>query len=676
MSCKYLETNWVKDMTDALVLLHPDMTRDEIEDFVIEEYHANYKEHDCAIYNSYENTVANTTLGGVIDWIQVDKPLIAESGVFFYPKDKKRNINVEIIKERMLDARTVHKKEMFEALDAGDTFTATVKNIQQLNDKKAANSGYGAEGQRSSFLYNVHSAMSVTACGRGQLSTAMMCYENLFGDFVKFFNMDEFYAFITNIIREEHEWQFDTARIIEYVPPKKMWIKRFKSKFLHSSLYDEEMIEQTYDSLSDEMRMRTYYKANIREFFLRNSVPTRMLDVIIHTDVEFIDPNKPPKEIKGKLDYLTELVMEFVGYKYSTFRYEDRARYQKRAVVCVMDTDSNMLNYGPLLDFMRDKVLPPVIFSKKNKYAMQIREDLDLKILNVLSTFASAGIASTLWNYLGYVHVAEEDRKYIKMKNEFFYSRIIVTFAKKSYIALLKRREGSVLKKPKLDVKGVNFFKSTASKETSDFIYKEILMDQLLQPKDGKISLSRTFRAVHDFQEHIGDEIAAGNMGFMKRSVKVKSPDAYANPMGIGQYKAVYVWNQIMPETEHIQLPAITTNVKVKLQNKKDVAALAPWPKIYEKVMWLFDNEPEIGDHIEIKDGKEKLVKGKGIKSIAVPNEYDELPDWMLAIIDVETLVNSNMLLFQQLFLALGMSPGTVSHRGTTMKYFTNLVRL
>ena len=42
------------------------------------------------------------------------------------------------------------------------------------------------------------------------------------------------------------------------------------------------------------------------------------------------------------------------------------------------------------------------------------------------------------------------------------------------YIALMARREAVVLSKPELDVKGVNFFKSTASKETTEFIYNNV----------------------------------------------------------------------------------------------------------------------------------------------------------------------------------------------------------
>lgn len=318
-----------------------------------------------------------------------------------------------------------------------------------------------------------------------------------------------------------------------------------------------------------------------------------------------------------------------------------------------------------MLQHVMNNVLSRKLFKSKEK-----REAYKLRVLNVLSDFATKAISQTLYNYLGVVNVAEEDRQYIKMKNEFYYSRVIVTYAKKSYVGLQLRQEAVVFKKPELDVKGVNFFKSTASEDTSKFIYDEILMNQLLQPKDGKASLMRTYKAIYGFQTRIAKEIAEGNMGYLKRSIRVKTPDAYANPMRIGQYKAVYIWNKVNDDKDRIDLPATVTLVKVKLRNKTDVAKLDQWPKIYNRMMKLFDSDQEIGDYT---DEEGKLHKGKGIKAIALPDDLDEVPDWVLAIIDVDTLVEDNMRLFQQLQRPLGLS---AVNRGTNNAFYSNIVRL
>ena len=86
----------------------------------------------------------------------------------------------------------------------------------------------------------------------------------------------------------------------------------------------------------------------------------------------------------------------------------------------------------------------------------------------------------------------------------------------------------------------------------------------------------------------------------------------------------------------------------------------------------LFDNDPEVGG--TVIDGKRTKVKG--VKAIALPTEYDEVPDWVLAIIDTETLVADNMKLMTQLYRPLGMVPGSSRHNGSSMEYYTNVVRI
>lgn len=336
MAKDVLKHAWIMRMSMAMQISHPNVPKDQIEQMVAQIYDARVKDTKVQMYNNYENIVAGTTLVNMVDWIQTTKPLIAESGVFFYQKSQKRNVNVEIIKNCMLDARTVHKKEKFAALDAGDVFMAAVKDLQQANDKKAANSGYGAEGESSSFLYNIHSAMSVTASGRGQISTACQCFENLLADNVKFFHVTEFITWVYNIIHEQPDWKFDTFKICRKPPTREAFVQRFYRKFGHPDLCDIDLLGQTYDYLDDEMRIRVYYKANMREFF-KLPVPSELYGDIVCTDVDFINPNKPPSEIESTLSKLTELVLEFVGYKHGIFRYEDRTRYQKRAICIVID---------------------------------------------------------------------------------------------------------------------------------------------------------------------------------------------------------------------------------------------------------------------------------------------------------------------------------------------------
>jgi len=326
------------------------------------------------------------------------------------------------------------------------------------------------------------------------------------------------------------------------------------------------------------------------------------------------------------------------------------------------------------MEFLEER-LPSYIWDKKFT-----KESYRYRILNTLSCIVSRCVSDTLWNYLSVVNVPEEDRKFIKMKNEFYLSRLLITFAKKSYVGLRLRQEEVILNPPELDVKGVNFFKSTASKKTTEFIYSEILMSEILQSADGQILTSRIHKKIQDYQDRMEEEIKKGDMDYLKRAIRVKTADAYKDPMRIGQYKAVFVWNAICDEKDRIELPSTVTLVKVKLKKKSDIAKLEQWPDIYDKVMHLFKTVPEIGNpDFDWKDYyvfPEKEEKMKGINTIALPNEFDEVPDWLLAIIDVDTLISDNMKLFTQLYKPLGLVEGKSSVNGTSSDFFTNIIRI
>ena len=89
-----LKHEWVSRMTMAMCAPHPDVERSKIESMVAQIYAKRVKDTQVQIYNNYENTLASTSLYHLVDWFNTSKPLIAESGVYFYPKSQKRNVNV------------------------------------------------------------------------------------------------------------------------------------------------------------------------------------------------------------------------------------------------------------------------------------------------------------------------------------------------------------------------------------------------------------------------------------------------------------------------------------------------------------------------------------------------------------------------------------------------------
>ena len=160
--------------------------------------------------------------------------------------------------------------------------------------------------------------------------------------------MDEFHTYINHLVNDKPNRKLETYDVINIIPTRENWLKRFINKMIHDTLCVREQIEATYDGLSDEDRIRTYYMSNIRDFLL-NQVPMTWFQEIADTDVfidkngkvvPFADPNDVPKEIKDPMDKLVSAVCEFVNYKFSNFRYQDKERYSKRRVAILSDTDS------------------------------------------------------------------------------------------------------------------------------------------------------------------------------------------------------------------------------------------------------------------------------------------------------------------------------------------------
>ncbi len=660
----YIKDAWISQSLDILKTMKPDIPEKKLVKYLDKKFEENFRDHDAKIYNSYDEEIIETTLAKTLDWVQVEKPYISESGCFFKNRYKCRNLNAEIIRGQ-LDRRKVLKAEKFQAKEVGDVILEAFKEIGQLNEKKRANSGYGAEGNSTSFLFNAHSAMSITAAGRSQLSVAGMCFENLFNNFVKFKNMDELYVHVNHIISEKKDWKYDLDEIIDIKPTKDDFVSNIINKFDEHSEYNEERISELYDNLSKEIRIRVYYKCNLK-LFLKNKLMKELLHSILTPDVEFVDPNKIPKEIAPELLTFNELIMEFVGYRYQHFRYENRMKGDKKATVIVSDTDSNFLYLGDIIRYVMTKLLPIKLFrSRKDRKAYCI------KLVNIFCVLASSAVKETLYNYLDMVNVEDEFKDKINMKNEYYLETVGVTFAKKSYFGILTRQEGFIFPEPKLDVKGVNFFKSTSTEKTTKFIYDEILMKRIFNSSDGKIYIKKIVRKIKQYEDTMYNEIKNGDMGYFKKAVKVKSADAYVDPMKISAYKATYVWNVLCDENEQIALPAVTTSVKVNIKSMKDLASLEKYPDIFDKFVYLLEKDKNL-QRVDSK-GKSKFI---GIKSIALPYGTNKVPDWLLEIIDVETIISDNMKLFTQLYRPLGFKPGSNPYNGSQVKYYTNIIKL
>lgn len=135
-------------------------------------------------------------------------------------------------------------------------------------------------------------------------------------------------------------------------------------------------------------------------------------------------------------------------------------------------------------------------------------------------------ILATLSGNMG---VAQQHISSLKMKNEFYYKVFIPTSRAKHYMATAFAREGNILPKPKIDIKGVALRNSNVPKhitEQGQALMRKV-MDTII---DGKqISIHEVMGEMAYIERGIRDSIEGGRYELLKRA-QIKDPSSYKDP--------------------------------------------------------------------------------------------------------------------------------------------------
>ena len=312
-------------------------------------------------------------------------------------------------------------------------------------------------------------ASATTAKGQALISTAFNAFEDFLSDAVKFKNMDECISFICNIIKER---PIRVRKDDKWVNNKSSEdvCNRLLSKFMVEEDCDIIIIKNILSNLDQEDLNRIYYKSNMYEFFRNSNKATQYMKDIYLSGVTFMNPKDPPKIIQKSLNKLREAVLEYVHYNYQFTDRVTRLKVDKRKSVITIDTDSNFINLGPWVDFVYDEILsnyevvtqhnPELndrIFIKStnplNSKSRKKKEKNDFRIVMTMINILDSMISSVLDDFLERTNVPKDNPGNTSMKNEFLYTKILCTPAKKHYQAVIRLQEGNLLPYD-MDIKG------------------------------------------------------------------------------------------------------------------------------------------------------------------------------------------------------------------------------
>ena len=675
---------WLCQIIEKILLVYPNDSKKKITKFAESIYERDFKDHECILYNNYEKEEIRTTISKLYDWILTKKPILTESGTMFKHHDECWNPQIEILNDKLME-RDREKSKMFDfqrlaekSTDPNEIdmylFKAKKKDLSQSRAKVISNSEYGASGLPSSWFFNIAVSSATTARGQALISTACNAFEDFLGDNVKFMNMDECLLFINNIVKEKDIRKKDDSKWVKNKNINDVF-DRLKSKFFDQSMCEDKILNKILRNLNQENLNRIYYKSNFYNFILNSEKAIEIFLSIFTSNVDFTTPNDAPSEIVDKLNKLTSAFLEYVHYNYPTINRTLRLKTMKRNCVVVVDTDSCFLNYGQVYDFFINEILNKKKIIKRRiksdngkKYVIESRENLKAKsesknrgisyrIINSVMYITNSVIKNTLDVFLDRCN-CDRDHGNTSMKNEFLYDTLLICPpAKKHYQGAIRLREGVEYKKPKFDIKGMDYVKRSAAGDSTREFIKNLVYDDILMAKNNSPDFYHILKKLNKFEKDIEQSVIRGEDKYIK-NVNVKSEDAYDDPMSIGPYKAVFVWNYLYPNMK-IDLPGSAKIIKVNLTKLKDFSKLSiDNPSIYGKLKKLFESN-------------DRIMKS-GITSIALPID-ESVPDWMVPYINLDEIVSNNTDLLLPILNNLGMK---AVYKTKSSQFYSNIINI
>lgn len=678
---------------DALLIMHPDWDADEVKKNIDEIIIRDLKNPPAKLQNNYTHEERDTHLVSVFDWAIEEKPIIAANGTFFKQHKDAINPNALMVDE-FLTQRAKIKKEMF-AIEDESSRAYKMKDLSQGNEKKLANSYYGGSGMAASAFYNIYTAPSTTKSAQSVISTAETTFEAFLVSNFTFVDINECFFWMKTVIEENH-------KLDDWVVRKGVedTYSRLAPRVIGATDDDKICLRNYLESLSNEDVTRLYWKNNLIEFtdahenvkdlwddvfshvnnyeYMESDddfspVPKKYLDRVKNAkkpmkewasivDIEyFYNPNKLPDSIKKYADQLKDIYMKYV---YVQFMYTDRIYKLKnfpRWVVTVIDTDSNILSLDTFMDYWLTHL-------KHGEYGRDPWNNIFIAI-NTITYVITAVITSALLFYGEKSNVEEKIRPRYEMKNEFFFSNLVLAKVKKRYLSKVLLREGNRLKKPKYDIKGFDFKKSSTSEDASEF-FMHIVKDLILEPD--KLDIKKIMVELQRFRGEIRQSLERGESKYLTIG-SAKELNAYADPEKLQGIRGALAWNILYPD-KAVDLPTKLSILKTNIYSLEMIRSLEKEdPELFNRIKeGIFEDQTGMFVKHNKKTGKTTI---EGLSVLGIPRGQ-MIPDWIKPYIDYTTVINSVLAPFKSVTETFNMPSIEEGRTGKKTTGFSNIIKI
>ncbi|MGL5745743.1 MAG: DNA polymerase domain-containing protein, partial [Cetobacterium sp.] len=169
---------WKDKMYKALKRARPEVDEDKLVEFIDRKFREKFKNPRTFIYNnikmkSLEEAQQKYTMGllEIIEFIRAKNPILTESGVMFKQHKDQINPAAKVLWKWKGQRKSLQRQSMV-FYESGDMGRFGTLDLQQTGKKINMNSYYGASGLKTSVMYNLHVAESITLKGQRIISSS------------------------------------------------------------------------------------------------------------------------------------------------------------------------------------------------------------------------------------------------------------------------------------------------------------------------------------------------------------------------------------------------------------------------------------------------------------------------------------------------------------------------
>jgi hypothetical protein len=641
--------------------------------------------------NIYTNNGLKIPLNELLNIIQKENLCIEGNNTLTYSYERIKTPLPDIIIDLNAE-RSRHKKkakelaeEIYELKKKREITEGSDIEIRRQSEealqnaqKMVINSIYGVQGQDGSILYSPDTAGAVTSQGRSLISEMMWSIERMLYGTVRFSSFSEFFCFLYTITTEVH---IDSP-LFQYITywPTKRDIKRKLISLLYDipNLYTglsniELTLYHFINNLTALERVYLYYKCDLMKLIVQNPKIFKLFYDLFQDPDSYNSTSErdtPPHYIPI-LNQIAEIVEEFVIVKMTTPNRIIKYGTRRRRGIILSDTDSIVINLHPYVKKLSE------LFYTRQGYDISMcnhlafnNERLCFKIVNIMSYLCVhvTKIAAQLFCKSG--NVPKDFYKYISMKNEFYFMRMVIYInAMKNYICYVRLNEGK--HQDEITATGIKLNSSTSNPQVKDAIMR-IIEHQIL--KSETINPASVLRSVKQIEQDIITRTMQGDITFgkrgrysgphgyktVKRKIKKENeknknevPGIYTSSVG----RSCYIWNLLYPASK-INVGDYAYIFDTTLESLYDL----------EKMKIKFPHEYDEIKRIIFENANEPYLARYGLRSIAIPmtDTVHSIPPWIIDFIDYENLTNKHLQPIISLLPSIGIHKSRISSTKST----------